>query len=165
MTRKSPPPKRKNRAIQLGDVVDGMLDPVLRRRGFAGREIIANWQVIAPSPWNAATMPDKMVWPRKGRPDPEGAVLYLRCIESYKVMLAHDAPQIVGAINRYFGYHLVRSVRLSLNPLSLPAAASASKPAPSRVALARIEKETASVSNPELRAALDRLGRGVLGKG
>jgi hypothetical protein len=115
MAGKSSPPKRKNRTVQLGDVVGGMLDPALRRRGFANRELIVNSPSIAPAPWNRATLPDKLVWPRKDRPDPEGAVLYVRCLESHKVMLPHEAPAIAMAINRYFGYLLVRTVRLSLN--------------------------------------------------
>src|SRR5690606_20337944 len=74
MTSKSPPPKRRNRTVQLGDVIDGMLDPALRRRGFANRELLTNWSSIVPTPWGSATMPDKLVWPRKDRPDPDGAV-------------------------------------------------------------------------------------------
>lgn len=165
MAGKSSPPKRKNRSVQLGDVIDGMLDPALRRRGFANRDLIVNWASIAPAPWDRATLPDKLVWPRKDRPDPEGAVLYLRCLESHKVMLPHEAPAITMAINRYFGYLLIRGVRLSLNPLSLPQAAA--KPVRqdlSAQARGRIAEETSGIEDPELRAALEKLGRGVLGK-
>lgn len=151
--------------MQLGDVIDGMLDPALRRRGFANRELLTNWSSIVPTPWGSATMPDKLVWPRKDRPDPDGAVLYVRCIETHKVMLAHDAPLISRAINRYFGYLLVRSVRLSLNPLSLarPPQAPPSKPLDPETRN-RIARETEAISSPDLREALEKLGRGVLGK-
>jgi hypothetical protein len=166
MAGKSSPPKRKNRTVQLGDVVGGMLDPALRRRGFANRELIVNWPSIAPAPWNRATLPDKLVWPRKDRPDPEGAVLYVRCLESHKVMLPHEAPAIAMAINRYFGYLLVRTVRLSLNALSLPQPAAApARQSLSLEARGRIASEIRDIEDPELRAALEKLGRGVLGKG
>ncbi|WMT87865.1 DciA family protein [Pelagibacterium sp. 26DY04] len=166
MAGKSSPPKRKNRTVQLSDVIDGMLDPALRRRGFANRELIVNWASIVAAPWDRATLPDKLVWPRKDRPDPEGAVLYLRCLESHKVMLPHEAPAIAMAINRYFGYLLIRSVRLSLNPLSLPQApAGPARRELSAQAKGRITEQTRDIEDPELRAALEKLGRGILGKG
>lgn len=162
---KAPLPKRKNRTVQLGDVIGGMLDPALRRRGFANRELITSWASIAPAPWDRASLPDKLVWPRKDRPDPEGAVLYLRCLESHKVILPHDAPLISMAINRYFGYHLVRAVRLSLNALSLPRQSMKVQREPlSPQIQAAIGSRTGMVEDPQLRAALEKLGRGVMGK-
>ena len=164
MAGKSSPPKRKNRTVQLGDMVSNALDPALKKRGFASRDLIANWQVIAPSPWDKIAMPDKLVWPRRDRPDPEGAVLHLRCLEGHGLALAHEGPAIAAAVNRYFGYLIVGSVRLSLMPL-VPL-----KPAekqPQRLpneAIVTIKTATSVVEDEELRAALEKLGRGVLGK-
>lgn len=165
MASKSLTPKRRNRTVQLGEMISDALDPALRKRGFASRDLIANWQAIAPAPWDKIAMPDKLVWPRRDKPDPEGAVLHLRCLEGHGLALAHEGPAIASAINRYFGYLIVGSVRLSLMPL-VPARP-AEKPARQlpNDKIASIKTATDAVEDESLRAALEKLGRGVMGKG
>ena len=150
--------------MQLGEMISDALDPALRKRGFASRDLIANWQAIAPAPWDRTAMPDKLVWPRRDRPDPEGAVLHLRCVEGHGLALAHEGPAIASAVNRYFGYLIVGSVRLSPMPL-VPARATEKPAAPlPDAAIANIRTTTAAVEDQGLRAALEKLGRGVMGK-
>ncbi|WP_196259547.1 DUF721 domain-containing protein [Pelagibacterium limicola] len=165
MAEKSPPPKRANRAVQLGDMLGNTLDPALRRRGFASRDLIANWASIAPTPYDTVSAPDKLVWPRRDRPDPEGAVLYLRCREGQALALTHEAPAITAAVNRYFGYLLVSRVKLSPNPLttSEPNAPIATRALPPEKA-AQLAQAVSNIEDEDLRAALEKLGRGVLGK-
>lgn len=150
--------------MQLGEMISGTLDPALRKRGFASRDLIANWQAIAPSPWDRIAMPDKLVWPRRDRPDPDGAVLHLRCMDGHGLALAHEGPAIAAAINRYFGYLIVGSVRLS--PMPLVPAKPPEKPAPRlpHEAIAGIKEATGAVEDEPLRAALEKLGRGVMGR-
>lgn len=165
MAAKSPPPKRANKAVQLGEMIGATLDPALRRRGFANRDLIANWSVIAPTPYDKVAIPDKLVWPRRDRPDPEGAVLYVRCIEGHGLLLAHEAPAIAAAINRYFGYLLVGTVRLSPAHFVPGKPIVEKKPAPlPRQVEDKVAAPLVSVADEGLREALARLGRGVLGK-
>jgi hypothetical protein len=165
MAEKSPPPKRANRAVQLGDMIGNSLDPALKRRGFASRDLIANWKSIAPTPYDTISAPDKLVWPRRDRPAPEGAVLYLRCREGHALALAHEAPAITAAINRYFGYLLIANVRLSPNPFTGPEkdVPAAEPELPSEKA-AQLSEAISGVEDEGLRAALEKLGRGVLGR-
>lgn len=166
MAKKSPPPKRANRAVHLGDMLGNTLDAALRRRGFASRDLIANWKSIAPTPYDVIAAPDKLVWPRRDRPDPEGAVLYLRCREGHALALSHEAPAITAAINRYFGYLLVSGVRLSPTPYTEPQKAAGKAPAELPAEKAAHLTEAVSVIEDEgLRTALEKLGRGVMGKG
>lgn len=164
MASKSSTPKRSNRTVQLGDMIGNALDPALKKRGFASRDLIAHWQTIAPAPWDKISMPDKLVWPRRDRPDPEGAVLHLRCLEGHGLALSHEGQAIAAAVNRYFGYLIVGSVRLSPMPLT----AEASQPEPvrtlPRASIDSIRKQTGSIEDEGLREALAKLGRGVMGK-
>jgi len=165
MAEKSPPPKRANRFVQTGDMLGNTLDPALKRRGFASRDLIANWKSIAPTPYDVIAAPDKLVWPRRDRPDPEGAVLYLRCREGHALALSHEAPAITAAVNRYFGYLLVSGVRLSPNPYTGPETAAPMAPkalAPEKAA--RLADAVSAIEDEALRAALEKLGRGVMGK-
>lgn|SRR5690554_1228807 len=164
MSKKTAPPKRKNRTVQLGDMIGTALDPALRRRGFASRDLIAHWQTIAPTPWDKVAMPDKLVWPRRDRPAPEGAVLHLRCIEGYGLALTHEGPAIAASVNRYFGYLIVGSVRLS--PLPLVPEKAPVKPARHlpQETIASIKAATGTIEDAGLRLALENLGRGLMGR-
>src|SRR5690554_2158490 len=164
MSKKTPPPKRRNRTVRLGDMIGTALDPALRRRGFASRDLITHWQTIAPTPWDKVAMPDKLVWPRRDRPAPEGAVLHLRCVEGHGLALTHEGPAIAASVNRYFGYLIVGSVRLSPMPLVPEKAAAQPARQLPQESIASIKAATDTIEDAGLRTALEKLGHGVLGK-
>lgn len=141
------------------------LDPALRRRGFASRDLIANWKAIAPTPYDVISAPDKLVWPRRDRPDPEGAVLYLRCREGHGLALTHEAPAIAAAVNRYFGYLLVSTIRLSPTPyvgLESRVEQPVRELPPEKAK--KLNEAVSVIEDEGLRAALENLGRGIMNK-
>src|SRR5215217_9637242 len=118
MAKDEPPePKRRNRTIVIADVLSGALDPVLKKRGFASRDIITHWSVMAPKPYDTVAIPDKLTWPR-GERSAEGATLLLRCVPGHALAISHEGDKIAAAINRYFGFVLVGAVRLSAEPFT-----------------------------------------------
>jgi hypothetical protein len=155
--------RRRNRAVPLGEALGGVLGPVLKRRGFASRDIIAHWAAIAPAPYDGATLPERLVWPR-GQKGAEGAVLHLRCADGHKLALAHEGPRVAAAVNRYFGYLLVGEVRLSAAPLHRPAAPRPPPPPAPPEAVRRVAAAVARIEDPQLREALRRLGHGIAGR-
>lgn len=153
-----PEPKRRNRTLSVADALSGALDPVLKKRGFAGRDIITQWRSIAPPPFNETTLPDKLSWPRSAH-GAEGATLYLRCAPGQALFAQHEAPAIAAAINRYFGYVLVGEVRLSAEPFTPGSGRSVQKPyQPSQSTIAKVGKATEMVEDDDLREALQALG-------
>ncbi|MFC3705393.1 DUF721 domain-containing protein [Devosia honganensis] len=161
-------PKRRNRTLPVADALAGALDPVLKKRGFAGRDIIAHWRAIVPAPFAATTLPDKLSWPRTApgaSHRAEGAVLYLRCAPGQALFVQHEAPAIAAAVNRYFGYVLVSEVRLSAEPFTPGSAARSENPSrPSSAAIARVDAATDKVEDGDLREALRALGLALLGR-
>ena len=152
-------PKRLNRVVRAGDALQKTLDPVFRKRGFASRNLITHWAAMVPAPYDRIAAPDRLAWPR-GEKDAGGATLYLRCAEGHALALQHEGPLIAKAINRYFGYVLVSTVRLSAEPFTAPSAAKAeSPPAPEPDPM--IERAVGEVQDEGLRDALRRLGRGI----
>ena len=150
-------PKRLNRAVPVSEALGRALDPALRKRGFASRDLLEHWGAMAPAPYDKVARPDKLTWPR-GERGVEGAVLYLSCHPGHALALAHEGERVANAVNRYFGYLLVGHVRLSATPfISAPAAA---KPAPALddTARAEVERGVESVGDPALRDALRDLG-------
>jgi hypothetical protein len=160
-----PEPKRRNKTLSVADVLSGALDPVLKKRGFATRDIITHWRVIAPAPYDQTTMPDKLVWPRSAGHSHEGAVLYLRCGPGQALFVQHAAPEIAQTVNRYFGYHLVNEVRLSAELFTPGSGAKVQKnrqPSPSDIA--KVGTAVEKIEDTDLREALRVLGLALSGR-
>ncbi|WP_224701469.1 DUF721 domain-containing protein [Devosia aquimaris] len=156
-----PEPKRRNRTMSMADVLSGALDPVLKQRGFASRDIITHWSVMAPKPYDSVAIPDKLSWPR-GERSAEGATLVLRCVPGHALAIAHEGERIAAAVNRYFGFVLVGSVRLSAEPFRPGSAPVDDKPSqPSQGVVERIGAEVADVEDAEVREALRKLGHAL----
>lgn len=156
--------KRQNRAVSVGEMIGGALDPALKRRGFATRDLVTYWPAIAPTPYDKVAMPDKLVWPRR-EAGAEGATLYLRCAQAHALALSHEGPTIAAAVNRYFGYVLVGTVKLSATPFT-PRSAPGGHPAPEVAPQVkeRIDARLAEVEDEDLREALHNLGLGVMNR-
>lgn len=150
--------RRLNRTVGVGDVLAGALDPALKKRGFASRDIVAQWRAMAPRPFDEVALPDKLAWPR-GERGAQGATLYLRCAEGHRLALQHEAPRIAAAINRYFGYVLVNDVRLAVTPFAPPAPKKPPAPeGPDPVKRAIVARAVNGVEDGALREALRELG-------
>lgn len=156
-----PEPKRRNRTLNIAEVLNGALDPVLKKRGFASRDIITHWAAMAPQPYDEVAIPDKLTWPR-GERSAEGATLLLRCMPGHALAIAHEGPKIAAAINRYFGFVLVGAVRLSAEPFTSGSGAAGQKPAqPSQSVIAKVGAQVADVADDDLREALRTLGHAL----
>lgn len=150
--------RRRNKTLSVADALSGALDPVLKQRGFASRDIIVHWRSIAPPPFDETTLPDKLSWPRAAS-NAEGATLLLRCAPGQALIAQHEAPAIAAAVNRYFGYVLVSEVRLSAEPFTPGSGARTQvrqQPGPSTIA--KVGAATEKVTDDDLRAALQDLG-------
>lgn len=160
-----PEPKRRNKTLSVADVLSGALDPVLKKRGFATRDIITHWRVIAPAPYDQTTIPDKLVWPRSAGHSHEGSVLYLRCGPGQALFVQHAAPDIAMAVNRYFGYLLVNEVRLSAELFTPGSGAKAQKNRqPSQSDIAKVGATVEKIEDTDLREALRALGLALSGR-
>ena len=159
-----PTPKRRNRSISVADALSGALDPALKKRGFASRDIIAHWPAMAPKPYDTVAIPDKLVWPR-GEKSAEGATLVLRCVAGHAMAISHEGDKIASAVNRYFGFFLVGNVRLSAEPFT-PSSARAPMNIrqPSQSDIAKIGAQVADIADDDVREALRTLGIALASK-
>ncbi|MCF6325731.1 MAG: DciA family protein [Devosiaceae bacterium] len=162
--------KRGGRARGVGELVGKLIDPALKKRGFASRDILENWQIIAPPPYNRTTIPDRLKWPRN-KSGSDGALLYLRCIEGERMALSHDHERITEAVNRYFGYVLVQAIKLSTQPFPKQSGADSGNGTSGGVQMNvdpetgnKIKKLVQGVEDEELKQALHKLGQGVFNK-
>jgi hypothetical protein len=162
MSKDEPPePKRRNRTMNIADVLSGALDPVLKKRGFASRDIITHWHVMAPKPYDTVAIPDKLTWPR-GERSAEGATLLLRCVPGHALAIQHEGDKIAAAINRYFGFVLVGAVRLSAEPFTPGSGQKVEKNIqPNQSVIAKVGAQVADVADDDLREALRTLGHAL----
>jgi hypothetical protein len=145
-------------AVTLGKIVR----PTLDRRGRAlGRLIGARPEIVGEA-LAADSAPEKLVAARGG----PGGTLQLRVAPGAALAIQHQEPQLCERINAFLGAGLVSRLRLVQAPLGSRrrVARAPERPAdPNRVA--GIGEKVARVDDPELRAALARLGTALAARG
>ena len=127
---------------------------VARRGGGVLLRLKAEWAAVVGAELAALTWPETL-----GR---DGA-LKLRVASHLAIELQHRAPLVIERINRYFGRDVVARLVLVQGPLPLaaPPATASSTPLAADEARA-LDLRLDDIADPELRAALARLGRLVL---
>ncbi len=144
----------------VGVAVAKLAAPIVKKRG--GGVLVrlkSEWATIVGAEWAASTWPAALA---------RGGVLKLHCAPAVALEVQHRAPLLIELLNRFFGREAV--TRLSIVQALPPAAASARFPLAAPVSAAPVsaaeaafvDRHVAGIGDPELRAALSRLGRAVI---
>ncbi|HZP18586.1 MAG TPA: DciA family protein [Bauldia sp.] len=160
-----PQNQRRKGAVALAEIVGRILDPVTARRGFAKAELITSWPAIVGPAYADWTVPEKIAWPRPAAGnEPAPGVLVLRVDGPRAIFVQHEVGQIIERVNAFLGYAAIGQVRIVQGAVEGPAPRGPAPVPPLAAEAERALGETLSdVADDDLRAALDRLGRGVLG--
>ncbi|HEV2300742.1 MAG TPA: DciA family protein [Stellaceae bacterium] len=149
-------PRREGGLYAVGGAVARIAAPIVRRRG--GGLLVrlkAEWANIVGAEWGEASWPIAL--------SRDGA-LKLRVASAVALELQHRAPLFVERINGHFGRTVVSRLVLRQGPLPLPSELGGPRPRPlSAREETALEERLSHVADPELRAALARLGRAVAG--
>ncbi len=132
------------------------------KRGFAEGGLAADWPGIVGTGLATRCRPGTLTFARAGVRR-EGT-LTLRVEAPFATEVQHLAPQIMERINGYFGYRAVARLRLKQVPYRPGPKPDRTVPAPDPEITPELAARLESVEDPELRAALGRLGR-ALGPG
>lgn len=132
----------------------------LGKRGFGEAQLVTQWEAVIGPELAGKLAPDRLSFARGQRAE---GTLRLRVASAFAVEAQHLEPVIIERINGFFGYRAVaRIVLVQGPPKSAPP--SASQPRPLSPAESRaLDERLAAVAQPELRAALGRLGAAVIG--
>jgi hypothetical protein len=138
----------------VGGAASRLAGPIVARHGGSVlARLKADWPVVVGAALAAATWPQAL-----GR----DGVLKLRTASAAALELQHRAPLLIERINLYLGRAAISRLVLVQGPLPLPAPRARPLPAPPSAEEAEaIDRQLAGIADPELRAALARLGKSV----
>ncbi|MGE0256659.1 MAG: DUF721 domain-containing protein [Alphaproteobacteria bacterium] len=146
--------------LAVATALDGATRPLRRRRGLAGAGIFRHWAEIVGPKLAAECAPQRLARGQEGT----GGTLHLRVTGPLALELQHLSPQVIERINSFFGYRAVARLAFHHGPPPAPKARPQPPAAPDPGAVAALEARLAGVADPDLRAALARLGEGVLAR-
>ena len=160
-------PSRKSRsAAPIGALIGTVIEPLCAKRGFATADLIAAWADVVGPRYARVTQPEKLLWPRRdgveGANRRTGATLVVRVDAGMAIYLQHETAVMLERINGFLGFGAVTQLKIIQAPVAPPPPPK--RAAPSGRAVERAAAAVKSVESDGLRAALERLGRGVYGE-
>lgn len=153
-------------AKPLADLIDDCLAPALAAQGFAGRAIVSLWPEIVGERLAARSRPLKIDWPRR-RPAPgevsDPATLVVRVEGAFALDMQQLGPLVLERVNTHLGWRAVGKLVLKQGPVEAPAPKQAAAP-PDPAVVQRVAGQVSHIVDPDLKAALQRLGQAVAAK-
>ncbi len=150
-------PARSKRARAVSDLLPQAGGAAFRRFGFVQSSIVSRWREIVGVRYAAVSSPESIRFPHGKK---SNGTLTLVVEGAHAPLLQHVAPTIVERVNRFFGYPAVERVAFRQG---MVAAKARSRPAPPslRPINAELGESLREVADPELRACLESLARGL----
>lgn len=148
--------------VRLDRLAEACLGPAVTRQGFASARMIAAWEVIVGPDLAARTRPERIRWPRRRDEggDIAAATLVIRAEGLDALELQHMGATIIARVNAMFGWRAVGRIAIRQAPVGTGAA----EPPPPDAAPAPDSPALQAVPDPDLRAALARLGACIAGR-
>jgi hypothetical protein len=150
---------RENGFRAVGGLAQRLTSGLAKGRRSSGGSVArlrAEWSAIVGADLARVTRPEALTASR-GR---SGKLLRLRVAGAAALEVQHKAAQVVERVNGYFGHKMIDDIRLVQGAIAAPPAA-APRAAPDARSVAAMAERAAGVKDPELRAALARLGAHV----
>ena len=159
-TRKKTGPEavRSKRARSVSDLLPHVGGAAFRRFGFVQSSIVSRWREIVGARYASVSSPDTIRFPHGKK---SGGTLTLVVEGAHASMMQHVVPTIIERVNMFFGYPAVERVAFRQGIVQ----AEKAKPRPAPPSLRPIPAELGDslreVVDPELRACLESLARGL----
>jgi hypothetical protein len=151
--------------VQISEIANGVLDPVLARRAGINTTLLGMWDDIVGPEFAACTRPEKIKWPRRASQDDAflPGTLTIACEGARALFLAHSQDQLIQRLNSVFGYPAVDRVKIVQKPMTHATRRNVVNDL-SEPDKRRLDDMVSDIEDPKLREALSRLGKGVIGK-
>jgi hypothetical protein len=158
-TKKAEAAPRANRARSVSDMLPSVGGAAFRRFGFVQSSVVSRWNEIVGERYARVSSPESIRFPPGRR---HAGVLTLVVEGAHAPMMQHVAPVIVERVNRFFGYQAVERVQFRQGLVRVAEAKRNRAAPPSlRPLPADLGDSLREVADPELRACLESLARGI----
>ncbi len=143
-------------ARAISDLVPEIGRTAFRKFGFIQSSVVSRWREIVGERLADVTQPAMIRFPAGQK---AGGTLHLTISGAHAPMLQHVAPDLITAVNRFFGYAAIAQVRMTHGhvtpapPVQPPARL---KPVP-----AELGDSLRDIGDPELRTVLERMAAGL----
>jgi hypothetical protein len=144
----------------LGKHFRNLTAAAFKSHGFAQADVLARWPEIVGEAIAAAARPERIRWPRTSLSPGKGtggATLFVKAMAGRGLEVQQAVPLIIERINRFLGYGAIMAVKIQQSH-DVP------EPSPQKSEPARLAEAPQGIAEPELAAALQRLGGGVLAR-
>ena len=151
-------PQRARRARPVSEMLPDVGRAAFRRFGFVQSSVVSRWREIVGDRYAGVSAPESIRFPQGKKWD---GVLTLVVEGAHAPMMQHVAPVIAERVNRFFGYNAVARVAFRQGMVKVQAAKSRKAPQSLRPLPAELGESIRPVADPELRAVLESLARGI----
>jgi hypothetical protein len=161
--------KRRHSLFQISEIANGLIDPILAKRAGINTMLLAGWDEIAGPDLAEYSQPEKIAWQRHAR-HVEGedtfrpGTLTVACEGARALFLSHAQDELIKRVNGFFGFSAIDRIRIVQRPISRHGER---RPTITRLPdneASRLDGMLAGVDDPRLKAALRKLGTGVLSR-
>ena len=151
-------PARSKRARAVSDLLPAAGGAAFRRFGFVQSSIVSRWGEIVGPRYAAVSSPESIRFPAGKKSQ---GVLTLTVEGAHATMMQHVAPAIRERVNLFFGYPAVDRIAIRQGAVQPAKAKSRVAPPSLRPIPAELGESLREVVDPELRACLESLARGL----
>jgi hypothetical protein len=144
----------------ISDLMPAIGGAAFRKFGFIQSSIVTRWGEIAGERHAALSMPESIRFPAGKKSD---GTLHLVVASGHAPIIQHVIPDLIGRVNRFFGYAAISRIVLRQGQVKVTAPTKAPPPRMLRPVPAEVGEGIREIADPELRAVLEALAGGVAG--
>lgn len=144
-------------ARAIADLIPTIGGAAFRKFGFIQASLVTRWRDIVGDRLADVTEPAMIRFPVGQK---AGGTLHLTISGAHAPMLQHVEPDLIAAVNRFFGYAAIARVKMTQGQVS-PAPRPVQPVAISRTIPAELGDSLRAVTDPELRTVLERMAAGL----
>jgi hypothetical protein len=156
--KKQPQAARAKRARSVSDLVPEIARAAFRRFGFVQSSVVSRWPEIVGDRYATISSPESIRFPHGKKSE---GVLTLIVEGAHAPMMQHVAPVIAERVNRFFGYKAVERIAFRQGNVRAGKAKPRVAPPSLKPISAELGESLRGIVDPELRACLESLARGV----
>jgi len=150
--------RRSLRSRAVSELLPAVGGAAFRRFGFVQSSVVSRWREIVGERYAGISAPESIRFPHGGRSD---GMLTVLVEGAHAPMMQHVAPEIMERVNRFFGYCAVARIHFRQSRIRPPSVKPAPAPPPDTPLSVELGDSLRAIVDPELRACLEALARGV----